>query len=67
MQVTAIAFFDFDGTITSKDTLAEILKFAKGKRVYYTGLIIFAPVLIGYKLQIAFQPPGKRNNVAIFF
>ena len=26
-----IAFFDFDGTITSKDTLAEILKFIKGQ------------------------------------
>jgi len=36
----SIAFFDFDGTITSKDTLAEILKFAKGKRAYYTGLVI---------------------------
>src|SRR6185437_12600065 len=47
-----IAFFDFDGTLTSKDTLAQVLKFTKGSFRYYLGLIILSPVLIGYKLKV---------------
>lgn len=63
----AIAFFDFDGTITSKDTLAEIIKFAKGKIIYYTGLLILSPVLIAYKLRLLSNHRAKEIMLRFFF
>lgn len=63
----SIAFFDFDGTITSKDTLAEILKFAKGKRAYYTGLIILSPVLVAYKIKLLSNHRAKELMLQFFF
>lgn len=63
----AIAFFDFDGTITSKDTLAEILKFAKGKWIYYSGLLMLSPVLIAYKLSLLSNHKAKEIMLGFFF
>ncbi|HXS35433.1 MAG TPA: HAD-IB family hydrolase [Flavipsychrobacter sp.] len=61
-----IAFFDFDGTLTSKDTLAQILKFTKGSFRYYTGLLILSPVLIGYKLRIISNQRAKEILLTYF-
>ena len=63
----SIAFFDFDGTITSKDTLAEIIKFAKGKLAYYSGLIILSPVLIAFKLRLLSNQKAKEIMLRFFF
>lgn len=32
-----VAVFDFDGTITRKDTLIEFIRFAKGSAALYWG------------------------------
>ena len=64
---SSIAFFDFDGTITSKDTLAEILKFYKGRYRYYAGLAILSPVIIAYKLKIMTNERAKEILFAHFF
>lgn len=64
---SAIAFFDFDGTITSRDTLAEIIKFSKGKMRYYTGLLILSPVLIAYKLKLLSNHKAKEIMLQYFF
>lgn len=64
---SAIAFFDFDGTITSKDTLAEIIKFSKGKMRYYTGLLILSPVLIAYKIKLLSNHKAKEFMLQYFF
>lgn len=53
-----IAFFDFDGTLTTKDTLMPFLKFVVGKPVYYIKLFAISPVLIAYFLKLI------RNDVA---
>lgn len=63
----SIAFFDFDGTITSKDTLAEIIKFAKGKNNYYTGLLILSPVLFLYKTKLLSNHRAKEIMLRYFF
>jgi phosphatidylglycerophosphatase C len=64
---SSIAFFDFDGTITSKDTLAEILKFTKGKFSYYSGLAILSPVIIAYKLKLMNNQRAKEILLAHYF
>jgi HAD superfamily hydrolase (TIGR01490 family) len=62
-----IAFFDFDGTITSKDTLLEIIKFQKGRVAFYFGFLIHAPWLLGYKLKILPNDMVKQKILAYFF
>jgi len=62
-----IAFFDFDGTITTKDTLLEIIKFLKGKTAFYTGFLIHAPWLIAYKMNFFPNDRVKQKMLTYFF
>lgn len=63
----AIALFDFDGTITRKDTLIEIIKYQRGKFRFYTGLLILSPVLILHKLKILPAKYAKERVLQYFF
>jgi len=62
-----IALFDFDGTITTKDSLAEFLCFAIGKRKYYQGLFVLAPILLLYKLKLIPNYLAKEKMLSYFF
>jgi len=62
-----IAFFDFDGTITTKDTLLEVIKHQKGKVAFYTGLLLNAPVLAGLKLKLVSNQAAKERILRHFF
>lgn len=64
---SSIAFFDFDGTITYKDTLFEIIKYQKGKRALYAGLIKLSPWLIAMKLHIISKAAAKEKVLTSFF
>jgi len=55
---TPVAFFDFDGTLTTCDTLMPFLKFISGKPKYYLNLLLVSPVLAGYFLKLV------RNDIA---
>ena len=63
----SIAFFDFDGTITRKDTMIELIKFHKGTAGYFTGLALIAPWLVAMKLGIITNQQGKEKLLAHFF
>lgn len=63
----SIAFFDFDGTITCKDTLFEIIKHQKGKRALYLGLIKLSPWLVAMKLRIISNAATKEKMLTFFF
>lgn len=62
-----IAFFDFDGTITTKDTLLEFIKYAKGNFNFYLGFLIYSPFLVAYKLKIISNQLAKEKVLAFFF
>lgn len=62
-----IAFFDFDGTITSKDTLLEFIRFVKGDTAFYTGFMLHSPVLVLYKLKIISNQTAKEMMLRHFF
>ena len=62
-----IAFFDFDGTITTKDTLLEIIKFQKGKAWFYTGFVLNSPFLIAYKIGLISNQTAKELVLRFFF
>ena len=54
-----IAFFDFDGTITTKDTLLEFIKFSKGNLLFYAGFLLNLHFLVAYKLKIISNQAAK--------
>lgn len=56
-----VAAFDFDGTITNKDTLLEFISYTKGKKKLYRGLIKFLPYLILMKLKL--YPNWKLKEI----
>ena len=62
-----IAVFDFDGTITNKDSFIEFLKFVKGKYVFYVGILILSPVIFLYKLGIIKNSYAKQVVFSYFF
>ena len=62
-----IAFFDFDGTITTKDTLLEVIKYQKGNLFFYIGFLLNAPFLIAFKLKIIRNSTAKQMVLKFFF
>jgi HAD superfamily hydrolase (TIGR01490 family) len=62
-----IAFFDFDGTITTKDTLLEFIKYNKGRLRFYLGFILNSPYLLAYKLKIISNQAAKEKILRFFF
>ncbi len=50
-----LALFDFDGTITKRETISEFLRFCVGDKRFFLSLFQIAPVVLGYVL-------GKVGN-----
>jgi HAD superfamily hydrolase (TIGR01490 family) len=55
-----IAFFDFDGTITTDDTMFVFLRYLKGNLLYYPYLLTLIPVFIALKLGILSNHRAKE-------
>jgi phosphatidylglycerophosphatase C len=62
-----LALFDFDGTITTKDTLFEIIKFQKGSLAFYLGMIWLSPFMVLFKLKLISAKRAKENVLSLFF
>jgi phosphatidylglycerophosphatase C len=63
----ALALFDFDGTITTRDTLVEFIIFTEGRLRFYQGLLVLSPVLLLYKLRIIPSQKAKEMLLSFFF
>jgi len=64
---TALALFDFDGTITTRDTLIEFVKFYHGKRTYWLRMVMLAPVLGLYLLKLIPNWKAKQFFLSRYF
>ncbi|MBT3549134.1 MAG: HAD-IB family hydrolase [Gammaproteobacteria bacterium] len=62
-----IAFFDFDGTITKKDSTIGFIRFFVGDLKFIFGIIILLPLLILYKVNILSNNYIKIIIVTFFF
>ena len=62
-----LALFDFDGTITTKDTLFELIKFQKGKLKFWIGMIWLLPIFVLFKIKIIPAWKAKEIVLAFFF
>jgi len=67
MAKRCIAVFDFDGTLTTKDTLLEFIKFACGVPRFYWGFLLFCPILILMKLHLFPNWKAKQLFFSHFF
>ena len=63
----SIAFFDFDGTTTTKDSLVYFIQYAIGKPTYYLGLLKLSPILTSYTLKLIPNDIAKENLISYFF
>jgi HAD superfamily hydrolase (TIGR01490 family) len=62
-----LALFDFDGTITTSDSLIKFIRFAKGDLRTALGLIVLSPVLIFYKLKLIPNYKAKQWLFSYYF
>ena len=63
----SIAFFDFDGTITTRDTLLEFIKYSKGTLPFYIGFALNSPYLVALKLKLMHNQKAKEKVLQYFF
>ena len=59
--------FDFDGTLTTKDTLLEFIRFAKGTLAFGLGFMRYAHLLVLMKLGLYPNWKAKQKVFAHFF
>ena len=62
-----IAFFDFDGTITTKDTLLEFIRFSRGSLGLYAGFFRKSPWIAAYRLKLISNQTAKEKVLEYFF
>lgn len=62
-----IAAFDFDGTITKRDTLISFLAFAAGKSQTVKKLLLSSPQMIGFLLHQISRQETKEAILKRFF
>jgi phosphatidylglycerophosphatase C len=63
----ALALFDFDGTITKKDTFLEFIRFTHGSFKFWWGMFIWSPVLILYKIKLIRNDKAKMDVFNHFY
>ena len=62
-----IAFFDFDGTITTKDTMLEFAKYCLNPIKYWLGMALILPWLISMKVKLVSKQKAKEKFITYFF
>ena len=62
-----IAVFDFDGTLISKDSFLEFIKFTCGMKDFYIGFLLFSPLLVLMKLHIYPNWKVKEKIFSYYF
>ena len=59
--------FDFDGTLTTRDTLLEFIRFACGTQKLLLGFLLYSPLLVLMKLRLYPNGKAKQKVFAHFF
>jgi len=67
MKKSALALFDFDGTVTRKDSLVDFLLFDLGKFRFFFGFLLISPLVALYLLKIYPQEKMKVMVLKIFY
>lgn len=62
-----IVVFDFDGTLTTADTLIALLRFARGTGYLIFALLLFSPLLVLMKLHLVDNGRTKERLFSFYF
>lgn len=62
-----IVCFDFDGTLTTRDTLLLFIRFACGRWAFLWGMLCYAPLLVLMKLRLYHNGKTKQKIFSHFF
>jgi phosphatidylglycerophosphatase C len=62
-----IAFFDFDGTITNRDTMLELAVYHTGRWKFMTKMAMLSPSLVALKLNLLSAQKAKQLFLKTFF
>ena len=62
-----LAAFDFDGTITTRDTMIAFIQFALGSKALLAGYMRLALTLAGYKAGLIKNDVAKQRLLTHFF
>ena len=57
-----LVLFDFDGTITTRETFPDFMHFAVAPRRRAIGMVLLAPLVIGYRLGLV---PGRLVRAVV--
>lgn len=60
MKSEHLVLFDFDGTLTTRDTLFEFCRFYAGSFKFMYGLLILTPILLGQRLRLISAQRAKE-------
>lgn len=67
MEKKKLYCFDFDGTLTTSDTLLEFIKYAKGASRLYMVFLMYSPLLVLMKLHLYPNWKAKQRIFAHLF
>ena len=59
--------FDFDGTLTTRDTLIAFIRYACGTPRFLLGFLLHAPLLVLMKLRLYSNGKAKQRLFSWFF
>lgn len=62
-----LVLFDFDGTITTKDSFLELIKFSKGKTAFAAGMLLQLPFIFLFKARIISAKKLKEKVLSYFW
>jgi len=62
-----IAFFDFDGTITTKDSLLEFIRFTKGDLKYFFGFLFHLHYMLAFLMKLKSNQKFKEIMLEYFY
>ena len=62
-----LALFDFDGTITTDDSLLKFIRFVVGDIRFVIGLVVLSPILVAFKFRLIPNYKAKQKMLSWFF
>jgi HAD superfamily hydrolase (TIGR01490 family) len=62
-----LALFDFDGTLTTKDSLLEFIKYSCGSLQYYLVMALFSPVIFYHTMITKDGEAAKQMLLSFLF
>lgn len=62
-----LVLFDFDGTITNRDSFIDFIRYYHGNTSFITGFVRLLPILLLYKAKVIPNWKAKEKVITYFF